>query len=285
MADEFLSAANFKGEEMMLDVERIIVSPDLQQRDLSDQHDAKEYKKAIHDVVEAVNNKDPIERILVIEIPEGTNREVDGSPVVGGLYIVEGFRRLAGFKAAGRSKIPALVRKGTWEEAMDVSTSANVANLALPRKPADKRRATVSCLINHWDWSDRAVAAHVRVSQELVSKCRPEAEKYLRSFAKESPNGAAVLEKLEGKTRVGKSGKRQAAKKTKARKEVKVIDWSEYEAPYGKLIRFVDYVGEMTLSEEDRKKASTDYQKAHAVLKALGSRLKAWAAKKPKVVA
>jgi hypothetical protein len=285
MADEFLNASNFKGEEVMLDVESIVVSKDLQQRDLTDQHAAKEYKLAVHDVVEAVQSKESIERVFVIRIPEGTNRVLDGSPVQAGLYLVEGFRRLAGFKAAGRAKIPALVRDGTWEEAVDVSTSANVANLSLPRKPADKRRAVLTSLTNHWDWSDREHARHCRVGQELVSKCRPEAEKFLRSFAKESPNGSAVLEKLDSKTRVGKGGKRQAAKKAKARKEVKIIDWSEWEGPWGRLVRFVDYVGEMTLSEDERKKASTDYQKTHAILKALGSRLKAWAAKKPKVVA
>jgi hypothetical protein len=111
---------------------------------------------------------------------------------------------------------------------------------------------------------------------------RPSVEKYLRSFAKESPNGD-LSKVLDTKTRVGKGGKRQAAKKT--RKAKAKIDWSEFEGPYGRLTRFIDDVGEKTMTEEERKDVDSDYQKAHTVLKALGSRLKAWAAKKPKVIA
>jgi hypothetical protein len=281
MADESqLTAENFKGEEMMLDVESIIVHPDLQQRALSDDFEKKEYKSATHDVVESIQKKEDIERILVIHIPEGTTRKVEGTPVKGGYYVAEGHRRLAGFKAAGRAKIPALVRNGTWEDAIDVSTSSNIKNLSLPRKPADKRRAVETALVAHFDWSDRRLAEHCAVSGELVAKMRPSAEKYLKTFATEAPNGKP----LDTKTRVGKGGKRQAATKKTAKKAKKVIDWSTYEGPYGSLVKFVDHVGEMTLTEEDRKKPGTDYQKAHQILKALGSRLKAWAAKKPKFV-
>lgn len=281
MADESqLTAENFKGEDMMLDIESLILHPDLQQRALADDFEKKEYKSATHDVAESIKDKETIEPILVINIPEGTKKVLDGKEVKPGYYVAEGNRRVAGYKEAGRAKIPAKVRVGTWEDAVDVSTSANIKNLALPRKPGDKRRAVVSCLINHFEWSDRRIAEHVHVGGELVAKCRPEAEKFLKTFAKDQPNGKP----LDTKTRVGKGGKRQAATKKTAKKAKKVIDWSGYEGPYGSLVRFVDHVGEMTLTEEDRKKQGTDYQKAHQILKALGSRLKAWAAKKPKFV-
>lgn len=278
MSDENqLTAENFKGEEVMLDIDSIIVSHDLQQRDLSDPNDAKEFKVLTHDVAEAVKDKDTIDRILVIRIPEDTTRVLDGSKVKPGDYVVEGFRRLAGYKAAGRAKIPALLRIGSWEDAVDVSTSANIKNLALPRKPADKRRATLSCLINHYEWSDRRIAEHVKVSGELVSKVRGEAEKYLRSFAKESPNGVAV----DTKTRVSKSGKRQAAKK--AKKAKKVVDWSTWEGPFGSLKRFVDHVGAMTLTEEEQK-TDGHFQNAHGMLDDLANHLRDWAKSKPKVI-
>ncbi len=277
MADETqLSAETFKGEEMMLDIDSIIVSPDLQQRDLSDPNDAKEFRVLTADVAEAVAKKDEIDRILVIHIPEDTTRVLDGSKVKPGYYVVEGFRRLAGYKAAGRAKIPALVRIGTWEDAVDVSTSANIKNLALPRKPADKRRAVESCLINHIDWSDRRIADHVKVSGELVAKMRPVAEKYIKTFAPTSLNGD-----VDTKTRVSKSGKRQAAKK--AKKVKKVIDWSTWEGPFGSLKRFVDHVGAMTLTEEEQK-SDEDFQKAHKILNSLGDHLRAWAKAKPKVI-
>lgn len=280
--DTQLTAENFKGEEMMIDIESIIASPELQQRDLSDSYDAKNYKTAVSDVVEAIAKKEDIERVLIVKIPDGTNRVSDGQPIKGGLYLVEGFRRMAGYKAAGKSKIPAIVRAGTWEDAMDVSTSANIKNLALPRKPADKRKAAESCLINHFDWSDRRIADHVRVSAELVAKVRPIAEKYLNTFAKDKPNGKPV----DTKTRVGKSGKRQAATKKTAKKKAKaVVDWSGWETAYGNLVRFVDHVGSMTMTEEELKKKETDYQKAHACLKAFGFRMRAWGAKRPKVIA
>lgn len=275
MADETqLTAENFKGEKKMLSIDNIIVFSDLQSR-----ADLDAVKKFTPDIVEAIHDKEEIEPILVIEIGEGAVRKADGAAIKAGNYVCEGFRRLAGHKAAGRDKINCIVRKGTIEDAMDVSTSANIKNLALPRSREDKARAVETCLITHFDWSDRRIADHCHVSGELVAKKRPAAEKYLKAFQKDLPNG----QPLDTKTRVGKGGKRQAAKK--ARKVKEKIDWSEYEGPLGRLKRFVDDVGEKTLTEDERKKDGSDFQKAHTILKALGMRLKAWSAKKPKVIA
>lgn len=275
MADETqLTAENFKGEEKMLALDSIFINPDLQSR-----ADLDAVKKFTPDIVEAIHNKEKIAPVLIVEVGEGSVRQSDGAAMKAGYYLCEGFRRYAAHKAAGRDKIACIVRKGTIEDAIDVSTSANTKNLALPRTREDKNRAAESCLITHFDWSDRRIAEHVDVSAELVAKNRPSALKYLNTFAANKPNGQPV----DTKTRVSKSGKRQAAKK--ARKAKEKIDWSEYEAAYGRLKRFVDDVGEKTLTEEERKNANTDYQKTHHILKALGSRLKAWAAKKPKVIA
>lgn len=272
---ENLSAESFKGESKTLSIDNIIASRELQSRE-----DLDYVKQFTPEIVEALKAKDDIDPIFVIEIDEGTNRIVDGAPIKAGYYVAEGFRRLAGYKAAGRDKIPCVVRKGSWEDAVDVSTSANIKNLALPRTRDDKRRATWNSLVNHFDLSDRQHAEHVKVSAELVAKVRPDALKYLRTFAKESPNGQP-----DTKTRVGKSGKRQAAHKKKTKKAKTFIDWSTWEGPYGSLVLFVDHVGEMTLDAEERKNKATDYQKAMTILSGFAKLMKRWSGKKPKVVA
>ncbi len=272
MPNDELSALNFQGEKTMLDLDNIQVVPDFQARDLSDDFDKKQYKALTAEVAEAVTKKVEIEPILVIRIPEGTNRAYDGAPVMSGYYVVEGHRRVAGYKAAGRAKIPAIVRDGTWEDAVDVATSANITNLALPRKAADKREAVRKSLINHFEKSDRWHAEHCKVGHDLVPRLRPEVEKFLRSFAKEPPKNGEVAVRVDKRGRKHKIG----AGKKAAPKAVKTIDWELWEGYLSRMTRFVDHVGEVTDTASD--KPESPYQKAHTALKAIGKILQRYKA-------
>ncbi len=273
-----LTALNFKGEKKQLDLDNLICTIELQQRDLSDPHDVHDFDALTKDVAEAVKDKEDIEPILVIDIPDGTVKVIDGKPVKPGLYVVEGHRRVKGFKAAGRSKINAIVRKGTWEDAIMVSVSANIGNKAIPRKPQDKRRAVETSLTYFWDMSNRWHAEHCDVSQELVAKTRPSAEKLYRMYSDSKPAETDENGQPLKATRISKSGKRQAATKKpvkkKATKLIDLVDWSVWETRLGSLIKFVDDAAEKTGTVTKDK--SSNYQKSLATLHAHHKVVKAW---------
>ena len=234
-----LTAANFKGEMKAVDIDDIIADRDLQPRE-----DLDTMRKFVEDVAEAVKKGEEIDPIFLMDVRQSDPPEIkriDGKPVKPGLYVVEGNRRLLGYKAAGRKKIPAIVRIGTYQEAVDVASSANVGNLALPRTKEDKKRAVLMSLINRFDHSDRFHAEHCKVSQELVKKTRPLAEKLLPAEAKGKVDASGKP------VRVSKSGKVQAAKKTKtkANPEKKLADWVGWESRFGWMIRFMDHLIEL----------------------------------------
>lgn len=270
-----LSASTFKGEKKLLPVEELILSKDLQCRD-----DLEEVKLMSKDVAEAVIAKEDIEPIPVIRIPQGTKRVIDDAPILPGYYPCDGNRRIMGYKSAGRAKIECIVRDGTWEDAVDVAVSANIKNLAMPRKPADKKNAVLNSLVNHWEYSDRWHADHVQVSHGLVSKTRPEAEKLYKMYSDLKPKPVEGEESKNGKpgTRLDKRGRRQAAKKKPGKKvEKKLIAWDSWESHFGWIARFIDHVGEV--SGTDSKAAGSEFQKAHAALKAHGIVMKRWCEK------
>lgn len=277
-----LTAQNFKGEKRMVDIGSIFVNKEfLQARDLRDAHDKKDFETLTATLAEAVMKKEDIDPVLIMDIPEGTNRAIDGQPVMAGLYLLEGHRRLDAYKAAGRSKIPAVVRIGSWEEAVDVAVSANIGHKAIPRKPQDKKKALLTSLANRFDLSNRWHAEHCEVSQELVAKTRPEAEKLVAMYAEKRPKTAETDGKAE-EVRVDKRGRKQrvsstkrkaAAAKAKAEKSPE-IRWDQWESHYSWMIRFTDHVASLT--DTASKAPGSAFQKAHAALSAHGKAVLQW---------
>lgn len=268
---KILTEENFKGEDTMLSIENIIVDRDLQPRE-----DLTEVKAFAKDVAETIKNGGQVPRVLVVRITEALAKDAEGKPlkkpgggnVKPGDYLVGGNRRLMGYELADRSKIPVTIREGTYADCMDVASSSNIGNLALPRRPEDKRRAVAMCLLAHWDWSDRTVSSHVQVSDDMVAKMRPSIEKLLPKD---------VVEQNKD-TRVDKRGRRQPVKKKTGRGKPnvavsgKTADWVGFEARYAWLVKFVEHLGEL----DGRKTKEHPFQKAHGFLSKYGETMKAW---------
>ena len=92
--------------------------------------------------------------------------EVDDS-----LMLVDGFHRHAAAVMLGRKTMPAEVRHGTFNDALDFAASVNLFH-GLPLTRAERRRAVEVKLKLHHDWSDRKMAEELAVSRELVAKTR-----------------------------------------------------------------------------------------------------------------
>ncbi len=99
-------------------------------------------------------------------LPPITVYEVDGR-----LLLADGFHRHAAAVMMGKRTIPAEIRQGTFNEALDFVASVNLFH-GLPLTRAERRRAVEVKLKLHHDWSDRRLAQELAVSRELVFKIR-----------------------------------------------------------------------------------------------------------------
>lgn len=106
-------------------------------------------------------------------------REGASFPPIGAVYdgtdywVWDGFHRIAGHEAAGKTKIAADIQPGTRRDAVLLACGAN-ATPGLRRTTEDKRRAVILLLRDdEWrKWSDRAIARHARVSNTFVGNLR-----------------------------------------------------------------------------------------------------------------
>ena len=91
----------------------------------------------------------------------------------GDYWLADGFHRVAAFKGAGASEIPAEVRQGTTRDAKLYALSANHAH-GLPRTVADKRNAVMIALSDEeWKFlSTEELCKLCQVSPTLVKECR-----------------------------------------------------------------------------------------------------------------
>lgn len=85
--------------------------------------------------------------------------------------LADGFHRHAAAVMLGKRSIPAEIREGTFNDALDFVTGANLFH-GLPLSRAERRRAVEVKLRLHHDWSDRRTAEELGVSRELVAKIR-----------------------------------------------------------------------------------------------------------------
>ncbi|MBX6314754.1 MAG: ParB N-terminal domain-containing protein, partial [Isosphaeraceae bacterium] len=99
-------------------------------------------------------------------MPPITAFEVDGR-----LLVADGFHRHAAAVRLKRRTIPAEVRGGSFPEALDFVTGANLRH-GLPLSRAERRRAVEVKLRLHHDRSDRHLAEELGVSRELIAKVR-----------------------------------------------------------------------------------------------------------------
>lgn len=120
------------------------------------------------------------------------------------LWLWDGFHRLAGARKAGVTQIVCRAQAGTLEDARWLATSANKGH-GLRRTNADKRRYVEEALRLKPEMSDRAIAEHCGVSNELVGDCRRQV----------SDSDTSSIEVSQPATRVGMDGKTYTVRKTK----------------------------------------------------------------------
>jgi hypothetical protein len=85
--------------------------------------------------------------------------------------LADGFHRHAAAIMLGKRTIPAEVRPGDFNDALDHVASVNLFH-GLPLSRTERRRAVEVKLKLHHDWSDRRTAEELGVSRELVAKIR-----------------------------------------------------------------------------------------------------------------
>lgn len=139
---------------------------------------------------------------------------VDVFAVVGKLYLVDGFHRIAALRVAGASFARVrIVGEGDLDAAIWHATSVNAAH-GLRRSNADKRRAVTIALASSIgsEQSSAIIAEHCGVSRNFVSELRAELERV--SSDDTSP-----------RTRTDKLGRQQPARKP--RRDVSSEDTSK----------------------------------------------------------
>jgi ParB-like chromosome segregation protein Spo0J len=85
--------------------------------------------------------------------------------------LADGFHRHAAAVMLGKRTVPAEVRIGSFDDALDYVSSVNLFH-GLPLSRTERRRAVEVKLRLHHDWSDRRTAEELGVSRELVAKIR-----------------------------------------------------------------------------------------------------------------
>jgi hypothetical protein len=86
-------------------------------------------------------------------------------------FMADGFHRHAAAIRLGKRSIPAELREGKLEDALDFVAGANLHH-GLPLTRAERRRAIEVKLRLHHDRSDRALAEELYVGRELIAKIR-----------------------------------------------------------------------------------------------------------------
>lgn len=99
-------------------------------------------------------------------MPPVTVFEVDGQ-----WLLADGLHRHAAAVMVGRKTIPAEIRIGTYNDALDFVAGVNLFH-GLPLTRAERRRAVEIKLRLHHEWSDRRLAEELGVGRELVAKIR-----------------------------------------------------------------------------------------------------------------
>ncbi len=153
-----------------LPVDDLVLDPRLNLRDRLDQDTVERYMDAWD------------------RLPPVTVYKVEGR-----WLLADGIHRHAAAVTLGKRAIKSEVVEGTFEEALDFVSVANLHH-GLPLTRAERRRAIEVKLRLHHEWSDRHLAEELGVGRELVAKIRRQLVE-----ASQIPHGAI---------RVGSDGKK-----------------------------------------------------------------------------
>jgi hypothetical protein len=129
-------------------VDDLVLDPNLNLRDRLDDFTVERY-------VEAWERMPPV-----------TVFEVDGR-----WLLADGFHRHAAAVKLGRRTMPAEIRQGAFNDALDFVAGVNLFH-GLPLTRSERRRAVEVKLRLHHDWSDRRLSEELGASRELIAKTR-----------------------------------------------------------------------------------------------------------------
>ncbi len=146
-----------KGVPKTLPIESLLLVPALQMRE-------EENFGHILDLTDVLTANKKLPRVKVIHVSEGEHT---------GYYVWDGFHTTKAHAKAGKKRVPCLVQKGTWEDAVVAATGANTEHLGLKRSRADKRRAVLVMLQQFGKkWTDGKIGDHIKVSRQFVRDVR-----------------------------------------------------------------------------------------------------------------
>ncbi|WP_326718387.1 MULTISPECIES: ParB N-terminal domain-containing protein [unclassified Streptomyces] len=106
------------------------------------------------------------------------------------MQVIDGMHRVRAALRNGRSVIDARIVDCDERTAFVLAVKSNITH-GLPLSPADRKAAAVSIFASHPEWSDRAVAMAVGVSDKTVSALR----------------GSSTAEHAQSNSRVGRDGR------------------------------------------------------------------------------
>lgn len=125
-------------------------------------------------------------------------------------WLVDGFHRFFAHRRLNRQQIKAEVILGELAEARWLSLAANKAH-GVRRSNEDKGKAVTRALKMRGELTDRAIAAHVGVSNDMVSRYRAAVDPQLSHYDNSRASGA------DTSARIGRDGKRYPARPAKQR--------------------------------------------------------------------
>lgn len=197
------------------------------------------------DIAETLKCKGKVPRPKIMLIDDPDDAEHDGRH-----YVIDGFHTLDGYRKAGKTMVPVLVTKGTWQDARDAASAANAQHTALKRGPEDKRRAIQMVFEDHPEWSSKMVAKHCRVSPGLVESVR-----------ETMPAARDVKERVTADKKKRPVKKKAAAppdetsSQPPAKKAVTTFDWKAFDQHFGWVVRSVDALESLTQDPKTAKSA------------------------------
>lgn len=120
-----------------------------------------------------LNLRDRLDDETIERYAEGWGRmpPITVFEVEGRWLLADGFHRHAAAVTLGRRSIAAEIRPGTFADALDYASNANLSH-GLPLTRSERRRAVEIKLRLHHDWSDRRLAEELGVGRELIAKTR-----------------------------------------------------------------------------------------------------------------
>ncbi len=137
-------------------------------------------------------------------------------------WLADGFHRYHAARKRMDKTIECEVRNGTCEDAQWHASGANTQH-GLRRSNADKRKAVEMALRAKPDSSDRAIAAHVKVSADLVAEVRMKVHVVVQLSESTVENDDSGSESKKSPTkRIGRDGKRRAIKPAKSEPEAAI---------------------------------------------------------------